>query len=195
MVRRLISMKAEQGRRTLMVALAVTAVTAAGVTTFSKSPARAAIQLPEFAPSAKMDILGRNGEVTYTDEEWKSILSPSEYRVLRKAGTELPFSSALNSEKGVGVFACRGCNSPLFSSEAKYESGSGWPSFYKPLNGSVDQLPDFSIPFYPRTEVRCHKCKSHLGHVFDDGPQPTGKRFCMNGLALRFEPNITANTS
>lgn len=131
----------------------------------------------------------RKGEgVVRSDEEWKAALSPGQYFILRQAGTELPRSSPLNNEKRRGQFVCAGCGTPLFSSEAKYNSGTGWPSFYEPLDGAVVETSDNSIFFMPRTEVRCKSCGGHLGHVFDDGPPPTGLRYCMNGLALDFKP-------
>ena len=130
----------------------------------------------------------RDDLVVHTDEEWKQILGQNAYTVMRAEGTEPPFFSPLNSEKRLGTFCCAGCDSPLFSSKAKYNSGTGWPSFYEPISTSaVDISKDNSIPFYTRDAVSCHRCKGHLGHVFDDGPKPTGKRFCMNGLALKFK--------
>ncbi|GBF94249.1 peptide-methionine (R)-S-oxide reductase [Raphidocelis subcapitata] len=130
----------------------------------------------------------RRGEVFHTDEEWRELLPPGPYNVLRQASTERPFSSPLYGEKRRGTFVCAGCGSPLFASAAKYDSGTGWPSFFEPLPGAVDETFDKSIFFMPRTEVRCAKCKGHLGHVFDDGPAPTGQRYCMNGLAMAFQP-------
>lgn len=121
------------------------------------------------------------------DDEWKKRLSPDAYKVLRKAGTELPFSSPLNKEYRPGTFLCAGCNSPLFDSSAKFNSGTGWPSFTQALPEAVDESQDLSIAFMPRTEVTCHTCHGHLGHVFPDGPEPTGLRYCMNGVALSFE--------
>ncbi len=127
-------------------------------------------------------------EVTHTDAEWRKLLTPGQYEVLRHAGTEPPFSSPLDHEKRAGVFSCAGCGLPLFSSKTKFESGTGWPSFYEPLSKSaVDERTDTTFGM-TRTEVLCHRCGGHLGHVFDDGPKPTGLRYCMNGLALRFTP-------
>eukprot|EP00887_Chlorella_sp_A99_P000059 scaffold16.g59.t1 len=129
----------------------------------------------------------REGEVRHTDAEWQELLTPEQYAVLRQAATEPRFSSPLYEEHRAGTFACAGCGAPLFSSAAKYNSGTGWPSFYDALPGAVDFTDDYSIIFMARTEVRCHRCQGHLGHVFDDGPKPSGKRFCMNGAALKFE--------
>jgi len=126
-------------------------------------------------------------EVTHTPAEWKQLLGPERYHVLREAGTERPFTSPLNSEHRRGTFACAGCALPLFSSTTKFESGTGWPSFYRPLPNAVTERSDRSL-LMDRTEVLCHRCGGHLGHVFPDGPKPTGLRYCMNGLALRFRP-------
>lgn len=123
-----------------------------------------------------------------TDDEWKKKLDPDTYRVLRQHGTEPAFTSPLNDEKRKGVFLCAGCRQVLFSSDAKFDSGTGWPSFFQPISEQVvGQSTDYKIG-YPRTEVHCSRCGGHLGHVFDDGPEPTGKRFCMNGAALNFKP-------
>jgi peptide-methionine (R)-S-oxide reductase len=122
-----------------------------------------------------------------TDEDWRRELSPEAYRVLRKHGTEPAGTSPFNREKREGVFYCAGCNQPLFDSKAKFESGSGWPSFYRPKEGAVDTSTDRSF-LMTRTEVHCARCGGHLGHVFPDGPAPTGQRYCMNGVALSFKP-------
>jgi peptide-methionine (R)-S-oxide reductase len=123
-----------------------------------------------------------------SDTDWRERLTPEQYRVLREHGTERAGSSPLNAEKRPGTFVCAGCGQPLFSSDAKYESGSGWPSFFAPLvEGAVDTSADRAL-MMTRTEVHCSRCQGHLGHVFDDGPQPTGLRYCMNGTALRFKP-------
>ena len=126
-------------------------------------------------------------EVTKTPEQWRRQLGPKRYAILRKAGTERAGSSPLDKEKRRGHFVCAGCGLPLFSSAAKYDSGTGWPSFFKPLPNAVGTKPDPGL-FGTRTEVHCRRCGGHLGHVFDDGPPPTGKRYCMNGLAMRFAP-------
>lgn len=125
--------------------------------------------------------------VTYTDEEWRRRLTADQYRVLRKEGTERPYSSPLNAEHRSGTFVCAADGSPLYSSRTKFESGTGWPSFWKPLPGAIGTSRDFSLGM-GRTEVHCARCGGHLGHVFDDGPAPTGKRYCMNGAAMKFRP-------
>ena len=125
--------------------------------------------------------------VSRTPAEWRRILGPQRYAILREAGTERPFTSPLNKEHRKGLFVCAGCARPLFSSATKFESGTGWPSFWKPLPGAVVTHADRSLMMV-RTEVLCARCGGHLGHVFDDGPKPTGLRYCMNGLALKFRP-------
>jgi peptide-methionine (R)-S-oxide reductase len=126
-------------------------------------------------------------EVTKTDAEWRKLLSPLAYDVLRHAGTEVPWTSKLEYEHRKGVYSCAGCNLDNFSSDTKFESGTGWPSFWKPLAGAVETSNDTSLGM-DRTEVHCRRCGGHLGHVFDDGPKPTGLRYCMNGAALSFRP-------
>jgi peptide-methionine (R)-S-oxide reductase len=131
-------------------------------------------------------------KIEKSDAEWRQALSPEAYRVLREHGTERAGTSPLNAEKRKGVFACAGCGKELFASATKYESGTGWPSFWAPLNeGAVETSEDRSW-FMRRTEVHCADCGGHLGHVFPDGPQPTGLRYCMNGVALSFKPDETA---
>ncbi|MCP5398256.1 MAG: peptide-methionine (R)-S-oxide reductase MsrB [Sphingomonas sp.] len=124
---------------------------------------------------------------TLSDAEWRKRLTPQQYAILRQEATERPFTHPLNKEKRKGVFACAGCSHPLFSSATKYDSGTGWPSFWKPLAKGVGTSTDYKLG-YPRTEVHCARCGGHLGHVFNDGPRPTGKRYCMNGGALKFIP-------
>jgi peptide-methionine (R)-S-oxide reductase len=132
---------------------------------------------------------GAKGTFPYrlSDAEWKKRLGPAAYAVLRRAATERAGTSPLDREKRKGIYACAGCDQPLFRSSTKYDSGTGWPSFFAPIRGAVGTSTDYKIGF-PRTEVHCSRCGGHLGHVFDDGPRPTGKRYCMNGLALKFRP-------
>jgi peptide-methionine (R)-S-oxide reductase len=126
-------------------------------------------------------------EITRTPEEWRKLLTPEQYAVLREEDTERPFTSPLNKEKRKGVFACAGCELPLFSSETKFDSGTGWPSFYAPIDGAVGTGKDWTFGML-REEVHCRRCGGHLGHVFDDGPKPTGLRYCINGVSLKFVP-------
>ena len=127
------------------------------------------------------------GMVQKTDAEWRMTLSPEQFHVLREHGTERAGTSPLNDEKRPGTFQCAGCGVPLFSSQTKFESGTGWPSFFAPLDHTVETTADRSL-FMTRTEVHCARCGGHLGHVFPDGPRPTGLRYCVNGVALGFEP-------
>ena len=126
-------------------------------------------------------------KVVKTEEEWKKVLTPEQFYILRKEGTERPFSSPLNNEKRKGAFVCVGCDLPLFESSTKFESGTGWPSFYRAIDGRVETTVDHKL-IYPRTEYHCARCGGHHGHVFDDGPKPTGLRYCNNGVALKFVP-------
>jgi peptide-methionine (R)-S-oxide reductase len=162
-------------RRNTLLGLGILSAVAAGVRGFfTSTPAQAA------APA-------RVYEVTHTDAEWKKLLTSEQYQVLRHAGTERPFSSPLDKEKRAGVFSCAGCDLPLFSSKTKFNSGTGWPSFWQPLDKAVDESTDTTFGMR-RVEVLCHRCGGHLGHVFDDGPRPTGLRYCMNGVSLKFTP-------
>jgi peptide-methionine (R)-S-oxide reductase len=129
----------------------------------------------------------RSFEFALSDSDWRKRLGPERYRILREAGTERPYSSPLNKEHRRGTFACAGCGLPLFSSATKFDSGTGWPSFFRPLPNAILTRADHSL-FMERTEVLCRRCGGHLGHVFDDGPRPTGLRYCMNGLALKIVP-------
>jgi peptide-methionine (R)-S-oxide reductase len=127
-------------------------------------------------------------KITKSDAEWRSELSPEQYKVLREHGTERAFSNPLNNEKRQGTYTCAGCGRELFASDAKFDSGTGWPSFFKPMEPSAVEEHEDRSWLMRRTEVRCAQCDGHLGHVFPDGPKPTGLRYCMNGAALNFEP-------
>ena len=133
------------------------------------------------APAVKVD------KVVKTEDEWRKILTPAQFNVLRKEGTEPPFTSPLNNEKRKGTFLCVACDLPLFQSQTKFDSGTGWPSFYQCIAGSLETSVDHKL-IYPRTEYHCARCGGHHGHVFDDGPKPTGLRYCNNGVALKFVP-------
>ncbi|MDB5573248.1 MAG: Peptide methionine sulfoxide reductase MsrB [Tardiphaga sp.] len=137
--------------------------------------------------NASPDKAAQKFEVEKSDAEWKKQLTAEQYSILRKEGTERPNASPLNKEKRKGIFACAGCDLPLFASETKFESGTGWPSFYQPLENAVGESKDSTFGM-ARTEVHCRRCGGHLGHVFDDGPKPTGLRYCMNGFAMTFKP-------
>jgi len=161
-------------REILLGGVAVAAILVAG-RLLNRRPAAMAAESPEVF------------EVTHTDAEWRALLTPEQYDVLRHEGTERPYSSPLDHEKRAGTFACAGCNLPLFSSTTKFNSHTGWPSFWQPLENAVSTRNDRSFGML-RTEVHCHRCGGHLGHVFDDGPKPTGLRYCMNGVAMTFSP-------
>lgn len=150
-------------------------------TTLSLGVAAAALGLARRGAAAEVF------EVTKTEAEWRMLLTPVQYAVLREEDTERAFTSPLNDEHRTGTFFCAGCDLPLYSSAAKYDSGTGWPSFWEPLPNAVATKADWGI-LGRRTEVHCRRCGGHLGHVFDDGPKPTGKRYCMNGVALVFRP-------
>ncbi|MCL4315397.1 MAG: peptide-methionine (R)-S-oxide reductase MsrB [Gammaproteobacteria bacterium] len=126
-------------------------------------------------------------KIVKSDAEWKALLTPAQYNILRDEGTEPPFSSPLNDEKRKGQYVCAGCDLPLFTSDMKFDSGTGWPSFYTTLPGAIETKLDFKL-IYPRKEYHCARCGGHQGHVFNDGPKPTGQRWCNNGLALKFIP-------
>jgi peptide-methionine (R)-S-oxide reductase len=151
------------------------------------SLAALAVARRRLLPSAMAASASHPYEVTHTDAEWHKLLTPDQYAVLRNAATELPYSSRLNSEHRSGIFACAGCELSLFSSRTKFDSHTGWPSFWAPLRRAVATDQDLSLGM-DRTEVHCSRCGGHLGHVFDDGPPPTGQRYCMNGLAMTFKP-------
>jgi peptide-methionine (R)-S-oxide reductase len=138
------------------------------------------------APASPKAAAGTPERLTLTDAEWRARLTPAQYDVLRHEGTERPGSSPLNAEKRPGTYHCAGCDLPLFSSTMKYESGTGWPSFFDTLPGAVQSRTDYKL-ILPRTEYHCARCGGHHGHVFKDGPKPTGLRYCNNGVALRFE--------
>ena len=139
------------------------------------------------APSGQGVPAARSYDTLRTESEWQQLLSREQYQVLRRAGTERSGSSPLNKEQRAGTFTCAGCAAPLFSSKSKFESGTGWPSFWQAMDQAVVEESDSSL-FMQRVEVLCRGCGGHLGHVFDDGPQPTGMRYCMNGVALNFKP-------
>jgi peptide-methionine (R)-S-oxide reductase len=158
------------------IAVFALALTAAGIA-LAAAPAKAAKGTTEVIE-----------KVVKTDAEWKKILTPEQYNVLRQEGTERSFTSPLNNIHEKGVFVCAACGLTLFSSDAKFDSGTGWPSFFQPIDPAhITTKSDRSL-FMDRTEVRCARCGGHLGHVFPDGPKPTGLRYCMNGVAMKFEP-------
>ena len=157
---------------------------ALGAGALAASAAVVAVTISRFAKSGAAAAT-ETFEVNHTPEEWKKLLTPEQFAVLREADTERPFTSPLNHEKHDGTFVCAGCDLPLFSSKTKFDSGTGWPSFYAPIENAVRVGDDWSFGM-ARSEVHCRRCGGHLGHVFDDGPPPTGKRYCMNGVAMKF---------
>ncbi|MBL8517728.1 MAG: peptide-methionine (R)-S-oxide reductase MsrB [Betaproteobacteria bacterium] len=168
----------DTGRRGALAALLGSAV--AGLTN------RVSAQTTK--PATKIEVPPQKIEkLSLSDEEWKKRLTPEQYQILRKEGTERAGSSPLNDEKRPGVFHCAGCDLALFTSDMKYDSGTGWPSFFTTLPGAFGTKTDFRL-IYPRTEYHCARCGGHHGHVFNDGPKPTGQRWCNNGLALKFKP-------
>jgi len=147
----------------------------------------AGVALPVLAGCGTAAHAAQPNPLQLSEAEWRKRLTPAEFNILREAGTERAFTSPLNDEKHKGTFVCAGCNNAVYSSQTKFESGTGWPSFYQPLTNAVGYSTDRKIG-YMRREVHCAKCGGHLGHVFDDGPEPTGKRHCINGVALDFKP-------
>jgi peptide-methionine (R)-S-oxide reductase len=141
--------------------------------------------LPQQSSSPIMANTPQEFEITKTEAEWRELLTPEQFKVLRQHGTERAGTSSLDKEYGKGTFACAGCDLPLFVSDTKFNSGTGWPSFNDPIPGAIDTSVDRSL-FSQRTEVHCHRCGGHLGHVFPDGPKPTGLRYCMNGISMKF---------
>ena len=139
-------------------------------------------------PGLRGEAQAKSFPLELSDAEWRRRLSPAAYRVLRHEDTERSGSSPLDREKRAGTFVCAGCANPVFSSRDKFDSGTGWPSFTRPIRGRVQTKPDRALLVIPRTECHCARCGGHLGHVFDDGPPPTGKRWCINGVAMRFVP-------
>jgi peptide-methionine (R)-S-oxide reductase len=157
----------------------------------SSAAVLAALRYGLMAPAPSADA-AETFEVTHTDAEWRKLLTPAQYNVLRQSGTEPPFSSPLDFERRAGIFDCAGCQNPLYSSATKYDSHTGWPSFWKPLDNAVGTSEDRTFGVL-RTAVHCHRCGGHLGHVFDDGPEPTGLRYCMNGVAMTFTPKSASS--
>lgn len=166
-----------------LVGLAGAAIAGSRVAIAANDPLMVATMFGHKLLPTSIDMISRE------DGEWKKLLGDDQYSVLRHEGTERPFSSALNDEKRVGTFHCAGCDLPLYRSETKFDSGTGWPSFYEAIKGAVDTKIDKSF-FSTRTEVHCIRCGGHQGHIFTDGPKPTGNRHCINGVALSFKPDV-----
>ena len=183
-------------RRNLLKGLAAAPLLVAPVWRgWAAAPARGSVSVEELQKNWK-DFLAPGADVTLTtvslkrsNEEWKKLLTPAQYNVLREAGTERAFSSPLDKEKQPGVYTCAGCGLPLFTSAMKFDSGTGWPSFFTIIPGVFATKQD-NVLIYTRTEYHCVRCGGHHGHVFDDGPPPTGQRWCNNGVALRFIPKV-----
>lgn len=154
---------------------------ARGATALATAAALPASAAPATSPAAASD------KIVKTPAEWRKALSAEQFYILREEGTERPFSSPLDKEKRKGTFVCAGCELPLFKSDTKFDSGTGWPSFWAPIPGALATKVDYKL-VYPRTEYHCRRCEGHQGHVFPDGPQPTGQRYCNNGIALKFVP-------
>lgn len=157
---------------------------------FSRAAASLAVVLGSGASARAAGPSGAKFEIMKTDDEWKKILTKEQYHVLRKHGTERAGTSPLDKVYEQGTYHCAGCDLPLFASDTKFDSGTGWPSFYKPIENAVGSTTDSSF-FMTRTEIHCARCGGHLGHVFEDGPKPTGLRYCMNGVAMKFVPKTT----
>ncbi len=171
-------------KRTFLKLLGGVVAAPAGVIGYRSLQAGTEKPLPD-SVKVTMDDNQKIVKIEISDAEWKKKLSQAQYKVLRKEGTERPFTSELNDEKRQGIYACAGCDLPLFSSETKFDSGTGWPSFFDAIPDHIGTSTDFKLIF-PRTEYHCIRCGGHQGHVFKDGPQPTGLRYCNNGVALNF---------